>query len=316
MRLRSRFGCLLVTVFALLVGKVSAQGQQPEPGLSTDHVPQLPLVPYSSGALSRIEGATANVDPSLSTLAPAPTTGVGLNEVEIIPRKTVVLSSQSSWENGFESLAAAFKQLDEIVMAAGFDVRGRPFAVFAQTDEVGFHFDAMLPVATNESDAKAGEVLQQAATEYVSSQEKKELPAVRFGQSPSGKAYRFVHAGPYDDIDTAYEAITTYLDNKDVLVDDVFIEEYVTDLVKPDDAALEIYIYVQPKEIPHGGLGNEERDQPQAAASAEVKMQQEVAPDKDAPAKNEAGSASSLAPLSTQADHEKTVTDETSKKDE
>lgn len=289
MRVHSRFGGLILVAFALMGGLAWADVPQPDPQSPTDTAPKVPLMPYPASSAARTDEVVAkDTDPSLATLAPAPTAPGGLDEVVIAPRRTVVLSSQSSWENGFESLSAAFKQLDEIVMGAGLDVQGRPFAVFTQTDEAGFHYDAMLPVASDGADAKAEEALQQAAAEYASAEEKRSLPAVKFAQSPSGKAYRLVHAGPYDDIDTAYEAITTYLDNKDILVNDIFIEEYVMDLTKPDDAALEVYIYVQPKEPPQADPAKESQDAPQAAVASGAKQEVlKVAPEKEMPARAE-----------------------------
>ena len=72
-------------------------------------------------------------------------------------------------------------------------------------------------------------------------------PEVRFGTTPEGKAMRFVHKAPYDEIDDTYETITAYLDAKNITVKDDFVEEYVTDLTEPADPNLEINIYVQPQ---------------------------------------------------------------------
>jgi hypothetical protein len=270
MPVRSWF--LMLAALVTVMGGMELAGVTP--ALSADEVPAqntpvAPFIPYAAGlSLGAHETASKNADPSLTTLAPAPTNSGGLDEVEIAPRKTLMLSSQSTWEKGFDNLAAAFKQLDEIVMAAGFDVVGRPFAVFTETDDSGFRFDAMLPVSIDEAGANADEALQQAAAEFATGSEAKQpLPAVRLGESPSGKAFRFVHASPYDDIDTAYEAITTYLDGKNVVVQDTFIEEYVTDLTNPTDEALEVYIYVRPKE--------QSQEAPKAIAPAEAQSASE-----------------------------------------
>jgi effector-binding domain-containing protein len=59
--------------------------------------------------------------------------------------------------------------------------------------------------------------------------------AVKIGQTPIGKAMRFEHRGAYDDIDATYDAITAYVDEKGIDAQDVFIEEYMTDLDSPDD---------------------------------------------------------------------------------
>lgn len=240
---------------------------QAEPEAQTRTAPAAPLIPYS-GALSFSPGkaeTAGGADPSRATLAPGPAASDGVDEVEIAARPTVVFSARSTWDKGFDSLAATFRALDEIVMAAGFDVRGRPFAVFVDTDEAGFRYEAMLAIAPVEDEARAAEALRQAVAEHAGGQEggeedraqeeagtkeeggtKEPAPDVRLGVSPSGKAYRFVHASPYDDIDAAYEAITTYLDGKNIVVRDAFIEEYVTDLTLPTDEALEVNIYVQP----------------------------------------------------------------------
>ena len=67
-------------------------------------------------------------------------------------------------------------------------------------------------------------------------------------KTPEGKTFRFVHEDAYDEIDGTYETITAYLDAKDIVSKDVFVEEYVTDLTESSDANLKVNIYVQPKD--------------------------------------------------------------------
>ena len=57
---------------------------------------------------------------------------------------------------------------------------------------------------------------------------------IAIGQAPSGKALKFVHRGSYDAMDSTYEAITNYLDDKHLEAKDVFIEEYASDPVKSE----------------------------------------------------------------------------------
>ena len=59
-------------------------------------------------------------------------------------------------------------------------------------------------------------------------------PEIKFGKTPEGKAFRFVHKEAYDEIDGTYETITAYLDTKDIVAKDAFIEEYVTDITDAD----------------------------------------------------------------------------------
>ena len=70
---------------------------------------------------------------------------------------------------------------------------------------------------------------------------------MRFGTTPSGKALRFPHRGSYESIDGTYETLTAYLDAKDIVARDAFIEEYANDVPDAADANLEINIFVQPK---------------------------------------------------------------------
>ena len=88
---------------------------------------------------------------------------------------------------------------------AGVRVTGAPLATFLETDDQGFKFEAMLPVHAAPGSRPAG------------------LPAeVTFGATPAGRAIRFVHRAPYDDIDSTYEAISAYLDSKGIEVKESF----------------------------------------------------------------------------------------------
>ena len=55
---------------------------------------------------------------------------------------------------------------------------------------------------------------------------------------------KFEHRGSYDDIDTSYEAITAYLDEKGLEAQNLFIEEYLTTPKDAEDSELEVDIYV------------------------------------------------------------------------
>jgi effector-binding domain-containing protein len=55
---------------------------------------------------------------------------------------------------------------------------------------------------------------------------------------------KFQHRGAYEEIDATYEAITAYLDEKNLEAQNLFIEEYLTPLKASDDASLEVDVYV------------------------------------------------------------------------
>jgi effector-binding domain-containing protein len=163
------------------------------------------------------------------TLVPAPGDPLDVAEVTLPAKPAAALSGQSSWDEGFENLKNAFAKIESELARAGLRPAGRPISVFLETDDAGFRYEAMVPV----------EGAPEGRADLTSE--------IRFGRTPEGKAYHFVHKGPYDDIDSTYETITAYLDAKGIIAKDVFIEEYVTDFTDSADDSLEINIFVQPR---------------------------------------------------------------------
>ena len=87
----------------------------------------------------------------------------------------------------------AFATLKGAMGKAGVRVTGAPLATFLETDDQGFKFEAHAAGRRRSGIPPAG------------------LPAeVTFGATPAGRAIRFVHRAPYDDIDSTYEAISAY----------------------------------------------------------------------------------------------------------
>jgi effector-binding domain-containing protein len=245
-----------VALLALGLGQ-PAFGQAPAPVESTPiappaaAAPATPPPPAGTPPAATIQqappAATLQQAPPAATLQQAPAPGTppslasrptlipdggdpsNVDEVVLPEKPALILSGTSAWDEGLKNLRASFAKVEAELARLGIAPAGRPLAVFVQTTDDTFRFDAMVPIAAVPTPAPA-------------------LGAeMRFGTTPSGKAYRFTHKGPYGDIDTTYETITTYLDAKDVVAKDAFIEEYVNDVSEPDDPALEINIFVQPR---------------------------------------------------------------------
>src|SRR5277367_1994173 len=120
------------------------------------------------------------------------------------------------------SLGLVKRDMDKANLAPG----GRPIAVFVESDDTGFKYNAGYPLAS----APEGKTSLSGA--------------VKIGETPSGKAMRFEHQGAYSDIDATYDAITAYLDEKGIDAQDSFVEEYANDVKDPDDPTLQVNIYV------------------------------------------------------------------------
>lgn len=150
-----------------------------------------------------------------------------VDDVTLVPKPAAIRTGIATWNEGFARLADAVRKLEEDLRQAGLPIAGRPLSRFLETDDLGFRYEVMVPIARA---APTG------------------LPAdIRLGMTPSGRMLRFTHKASYDEIDGTYEAITAYLDAKGVTVNDSFVEEYVTDLTNASDPGLEINIFVSPR---------------------------------------------------------------------
>jgi effector-binding domain-containing protein len=145
-------------------------------------------------------------------------------EVALPERTIIYLQGHSSWDNAFETLVDAFKSLNEYLAKRGITPNGPAMTIYTRTDDSGFDFRAAMPVAEAPKDPPHGDIA--------------------VGQSPSGKALKFVHRGSYDAMDSTYEAITNYLDDKQLEAKDLFIEEYVSDPTTADQNKLVVNVLV------------------------------------------------------------------------
>lgn len=198
------------------------------------------LVASSPLILSRAGLAQVNApaSPSAPTSAPAPAPSAPVPPREVPgdegsvqnklyqSRPVAMLAGKSSWEEGFQTLTSSFAKIRAGLKAAGLAEEGPPLAVFLETDDDGFKFEAMVPVGA----PPAGGV--QLGN------------GIRLTTTPNGQTLKFQHRGAYDDIDSTYEAITAYLDEKGLNAANVFIEEYIKEAKTPDDNELAVDIYV------------------------------------------------------------------------
>jgi effector-binding domain-containing protein len=199
------------------------QPVQPPPTLPAPSQ-SLPVPPVTPQQQTEVPNPNA-------TLAGKPGDASDVDPVQLVAKPVLMLSGQSSWDQGFQNLVENFRILRAEAGKAGLPIAGRPLALFVETDDNGFRFEAMLPVGQAPEGSRTSEFGQ----------------GVKPGLSPAGPSLRFTHVAPYDDIDSTYETITAYLEAKSITVKDAFLEEYVSELKDPGDPNLEINVYVQPK---------------------------------------------------------------------
>lgn len=191
--------------------------------------PATPQIPAPAQSVAPVLPVPSPAAPSQPTLVETPGDANDVDDVTLPAKPAAILAGRAKWDDAVSTLQGAFRRIEADLAKAGLTPAGRPIAVFAKTDDDGFQFEAMIPIAAVPDSKPA------------------EGDAIRFGSTPSGRALRFNHKGSYEEIDGTYETLTAYLDAKDVVVQDRFIEEYVTDLTDRADDRLEVNIYALPR---------------------------------------------------------------------
>jgi len=168
-------------------------------------------------------------EPPAASPSPEPLkAGDAFGQEVTLPERTIIyFNGHANRDSVYETLVEAHKSLKQYLDKQGIKPDGPAMTIYTETDDTGFGFHAAVPVAEPPKEAPTGDIA--------------------VGKAPSGKALKFVHRGPYDAMDTTYEAITNYLDDKQIEAKEQFFEEYVTDLLTADPDKLIVNIYVPVK---------------------------------------------------------------------
>ena len=154
--------------------------------------------------------------------------GDAFGEEVTLPERTVVyIKGHTNWDAAFDTLLEAFKSLQEYLDKQGIKPNGPAMTIYTETDDTGFGFRAAFPIAEAPKDPPKGDIA--------------------IDKAPAGKALKFVHRGSYDALDTTYEAITNYLDDKRLEAKDLFIEEYTTNPITANPDKLVVHVFVPVK---------------------------------------------------------------------
>jgi effector-binding domain-containing protein len=213
------------TAIWLGIGSALAQAPTASPAPAATASPTPAPAPSASSA----PAASPSASPSPSAeQKPAPSPSVQTadafgEQITLSPKKVVIAKGNANWDSAFDALIDSFKALNALLDKQGIKPAGNVMIVYTSTDDTGFTYLAEIPV----------------------DQEPKNLAKnMSMGQSPEGKALKFVHRGSYDNMDNTYEAITNHLDDKKLEAKDTFIEEYITDPLKTAEDKLVINVYV------------------------------------------------------------------------
>lgn len=221
----ARFGAIAVALavsIALMLPQPSRAQTPPPAAAPTTPPAAAPAAPPAPATQPEAKpAAPAPVAPEGITTKPTDPFGV---DVTLTAKPIVYIKGSGTWDKAYATISGALKKVEAYVAKAGLKTDGLPMTIFLATDDLGFDYEAAVPLAEAPKDSPHGEISA--------------------GQSPEGHALQFVHRGSYDSLDDTYEAITNYLDDKRLESKNVLIEQYVTDPVTADQKNLVINIFV------------------------------------------------------------------------
>ena len=163
-----------------------------------------------------------NVRPD--TLQPGDAFG---EEVALTEKTIIYLAGSGKWDTAFETITDAFKTVNGYLQKQGIKPAGPPMTIYTSTNDTSFEFQAAIPVTDAPKDAPTGDLA--------------------VGKTATGRAFKFIHRGSYDDMDTTYDAITNFLDEKQLDAKGLFIEQYVTDPITTPQDKLVVEVFVPVK---------------------------------------------------------------------
>ena len=150
------------------------------------------------------------------------------DEVTLAARPALVLGGKTSWDDLYGQFRKAITDLKAIAAREGAEVTGPPMIRFVSSSDDAVDFEAILPVREVAKPAQA-------------------YAPAKPGETPAGKALRFVHHGGYDTMEQTYDEITNHLDERSIVAEDAFVEEYVRDPDATPETDMATFIYVFPK---------------------------------------------------------------------
>lgn len=186
--------------------------------------PAPPATPGAAAPATPSPAAPASVLPTDEAIQAA---GFG-DEVTLEARPALVLAGKTNWDDLYGTFRKAIADLTALAAGQGAEASGPPMIRFVSSSDDSVDYEAILPVRAIDKPAES-------------------YAPAKPGETPAGKAMRFVHHGGYDTIEQTYDEITNHLDERSITAEDAFVEEYVRDPATTPETGLATFIYVFPK---------------------------------------------------------------------
>jgi len=121
-----------------------------------------------------------------------------------------------------EVLATAYREITAFINENGIEIAAQPMAITHGANENGYAFDAAIPVVRKDVVLTGN---------------------LQLGSTPSGRAIRAVHRGPYDRMVPTYEKLAAYIGAHGLSEGPVSWEQYISDPGETPNEDLITYIY-------------------------------------------------------------------------
>jgi effector-binding domain-containing protein len=221
----ARAGLVGIALAAILVWgwPQTALGQNPAPAPSSAGTPAQTQPQTPAPAPPAATTTPAAPEPIAPQSTPAQSGDVFGENATLTARTMIYVKGSGTWDKTFDIITSSLKKIKTYLDKEGIKPDGLPMTVFTASDDNGFDYEIGLPIAAAPKNPPHGEFA--------------------VGQTPDGPALKFVYRGSYDDLDSTYETITDYLDEKRLDAKEM-IEEYVTDPLTAGANKLVINVYV------------------------------------------------------------------------
>ncbi len=148
-------------------------------------------------------------------------------EVEIIeakPMDILYISTDSGRLPGdvASSLAAAYQEITLFMVEHAIELQSQPMAITRAWDAEDYEFQAAIPVSTTDFELSGN---------------------VKSGKSPSGRAVKVIHRGPYDRMAPSYEKLAAYMAIHGLEEGRVSWEHYISDPGQTPEEEIITHIY-------------------------------------------------------------------------
>jgi effector-binding domain-containing protein len=218
-------------VAALAAAAIALALTQPSRAQTPPPAPAQASPPADAQTSPPVAAGKPAANPPAPAPAPVPPEGIttkpsdpfGL-DTTLTAKPIIYFKGSGTWDKAFATISGSLKKVEAYAAKAGLKADGLPMTIFLATDDLGFDYEAAIPLAQPPKDPPHGDIAA--------------------GQSPDGHALEFVHRGSYESLDDTYEAITNYLDDKRLESKNILIEQYVTDPVTADEKNLIVNVFV------------------------------------------------------------------------